>query len=131
MSRKEFIARNKRRMEFMKQIVWYGMALVFLAAWAAAAMAQQYPGNGQGPGPMMQGDQERTLSPEQFAERKTRVLQLLEERRQRIEQEKACVEASKDIEAMRKCRPEPQRSMGRGGYMPGGQGQRPPMGGMQ
>ncbi len=74
---------------------------------------------------MMQQGEKREFTPEQFSDLKSRALKMIEERKTRLEQEKACVEAATNIEEFRKCRPE--RPMGPGGGFRGGmqEGQRP------
>jgi hypothetical protein len=67
---------------------------------------------------MMQSGEKRDVTPEQFSDMKARALKMIEERRTRLDQEKACVEASTNIEELRKCRPE--RPMGPGGGFRGG-----------
>lgn len=105
-----------------------GMVVValFLAALSQGVLAQQGPGGG--PGPAMREMTGKEITPEQFPEVKARVLKMIDERRTRLDQEKACVEASKNDAELRKCRPE--RPMGpgggmQGGGMRGGPGQRP------
>ncbi|MEK6744367.1 MAG: hypothetical protein AABZ15_12185 [Nitrospirota bacterium] len=96
------------------------IVVLFLAALSQAVLAQQGPGGG--PGPAMREGMGKEITPEQFPEVKARILKMLDERRLRIDQEKACVEASKNGEELKKCRPERP-----GGGMQGGPGQqRPP-----
>ncbi len=90
------------------------VAILVLSVMGTTAWAQQEPGQGQGG----RNGTGKTFAPENFQEMKTRVLQMLEERKTRLDQEKACVEKAGTMEDLRKCRPEPQ--MGRGGM--GGQG---------
>jgi len=67
----------------------------------------------------------KEITPEQFPETKARVLKMIDERRTRLDQEKACVQAATNGAELKKCRPE--RQMGPGGGMQGGPGQqRPP-----
>lgn len=99
----------------MRTLTWMVLAVLIVAAVSLTASAQQGPG---GPGPMMQSGEKREVSPEQFSEIKARALKMIEERRTRLEQEKSCVEASTNIEELRKCRPE--RPMGPGGGFRGG-----------
>lgn len=108
----------------MRTLVSSVVAVLFLAAFSQATFAQQVPGGG--PGPAIQEGSGREFAPEQFPEMKARILKMIEERRARLDQEKACVEAAKKAEELRKCRPE--RPMGPGGRHPGGPGQqRSPM----
>lgn len=107
----------------MRTIVCTIVAMLFLAVLSQAGTAQPMPGGGTGPA--LQGQEERTLTPEQFSERKAKLLKLIEQRRARLDQEKTCVEAAKTYDELKKCRPEPRGPMG-----PGGPGQEPPMGGM-
>lgn len=102
-----------------KAIAGMVIVVLFLAALSQAVLAQQGPGDGTGPAMMREGAGRET-TPEQFSETKARVLKMIEERRTRMDQEKACVEASKNDAELRKCRPE--RPMGPGGGMQGGPG---------
>ncbi len=112
-----------------KMIVASTAVVLCLSAPAYPAFAQMNPGDGGGP--MMQDNSGKEPSPEQFSDFKARILSKIEERKKRLDQEKACVEASKNMEDLKNCRPERpaggQRPMG-GGF----QGrQRGPMGGQQ
>ncbi len=82
-------------------------AILFLSILSQISFAQE--GSGQG-GPNGPG---KTFAPENFQETKARVLTMIEQRRTRLDQEKACVEKSSSMEEMKKCRPEPP--MGYGG----------------
>lgn len=114
----------------MKVAVFAAVATLFLSSISPAVLAQQSrPFPGAGPGPMMQGGAGKDFSPEQFTETKTRVLQMLEERKTRLEQEKTCLQAANSIDELQKCRPRPP--MGRPGGMQGGPGQQRPLGGME
>jgi len=98
--------------------------VLFLAALAQAVLAQQGPASGPGPGMMREG-MGKEFTPEQFSETKARVLKLIDERRTRLDQEKACVEKATNDSELKKCRPE--RPMHPGGGMQSGPGQqRPP-----
>lgn len=99
------------------------VAVLFLAALSQAVFAQQVPAGG--PGPAMREGTGGEITPEQFSEMKAGVLKMIDERRTRLDRQKACVEAAANGEDLRKCRPE--RPMGPGGGMQGGPGQqRPP-----
>jgi len=103
-----------------------GMVVVvlFLAALSQAVLAQQGPAGGQGPA--MHEMMGKEITPEQFPEVKARVLKMIDERRTRLDKEKACVEAAANGAELKKCRPE--RAMGgmQGGGMQGGPGQNRP-----
>jgi len=101
------------------------LAVLFLAAGGAAVLGQQAPGGGTGPaGP---GGAGKEFAPEKFPEFKARVLKMLDERKARLEQEKACVEKAANHEELRKCRPEPPAGRGgHGGQSMGAPGQRQP-----
>lgn len=111
----------------MRSVVCAVFAVLFMTAVSQAAFAQQYPG--AGPGPAIQGAEGKEIAPEQFNEMKARILKMIEERRAKLDQEKACVEAAKSADELRNCRPErPMGGGGRGGRFQGGPGgQRPPM----
>ncbi len=112
----------------MRTILCAVFAVLLLTSVSGAAFAQQFPGSG--PGPAVQGVNGKEITPEQFTEMKTRVLTMIEERRARLDQEKACVEAATDVAALRKCRPE--RPMAPDGRFQGGPGQqRQPRPGME
>lgn len=99
------------------------VVILFLAALAQTVIAQQGPSGG--PGPAMHEGMGKEITPEQFSETKARVLKMIDERRARLDQEKACVEAATNGAELKKCRP--QRPMGPDGGMHGGPGQqRPP-----
>ena len=82
--------------------------MLFLAAISSNTFAQQQPGNG--PGPDDQKMMGREITPENFSEMKTRMLTMIEKRRTWLDTEKACVEAAKSADELKKCRPE--RPMG-------------------
>lgn len=116
----------------MRTLLSFVFAVLFVAALSQVAFAQGAPegGPGIGPGPGMQQGAGKEITPEQFNQMKSNVLKMIEERRVRLDQAKACVQAAKNAEELRKCRPE--RPMmgpgGRGGKFQGGPGQgRPPM----
>jgi hypothetical protein len=100
----------------MKVIISLAMAAFFLAVGAHYAPAQDAGGSGKG-------------APESFQDRKARILKMIDERRARLDQAKACVEAATNDDEMRKCRPERPEGMGPGGMMrrggPGNQNRDP------
>jgi hypothetical protein len=111
----------------MRTVLSFVFAVLFLTAFAQAVFAQRFSEGG--PGPAIQEGDGKKIAPEQFSEMKGRVLTMIEERRARLDQEKACVEAATDAAALRKCRPE--RPMGPGGRPQRGPGQQqPPLSGM-
>ena len=93
--------------------------IAFLVIWAFAQAAfgqQGGPGSRPGPG--------NSFTAENFQEQKTRILQMIEQRRIKLDQEKACVEAAQNREDLQKCRPERPDGMGLGRQRgQGGQGQ--------
>ena len=73
----------------------------------------------------------REITPENFSEMKTHMLTMIEKRRTMLDTQKACVEAAKNAEELKACRPERPMGMG-GGNGPGRQrGPRSGMGGQQ
>ncbi len=86
---------------------------LFLLAFSQAALAQQ------GPGPSAQGTG-KSATPEEFKDKKDRILKMIEERRAHLEKAKACVEAAKTDDDLLKCRPERPMGMGPGGMRRGG-----------
>ena len=106
----------------MKTLFSFVVAALFLAAVSQHAFAQQAPGSG--PGPAVQGGKPA----ETFSERKARILTMLEDRKMRIDKEKACVDAAQNSEDLIKCRPDRPMGMGPGSMQQGRHGQqRPPM----
>jgi hypothetical protein len=108
------------------------VALVLAAAGASLVLAQQGqmggPMGGQGAAPGMgRGMQQQEVTPEQFPELKARVLKMLDDRKARLEQERACVEKATNDAEMKKCRPEPPM----GGQQRGPVPPRPPQPGEQ
>ncbi|HEY6009404.1 MAG TPA: hypothetical protein VIU40_13850 [Geobacteraceae bacterium] len=99
------------------------LSLAFLATGSQAVMAQQGPGGGTGPA--LQGEQGRQ-NPASFNDRKARILKMFEQRKARMDEEKACVEKATNDDELVKCRP---MGPGRGGQGMGGPGPRGPMGG--
>jgi hypothetical protein len=117
----------------MRTLFSFVVAVVFLSALSLNAFAQQQPGNGPGPGDQqMMG---REITPENYTEVKARMLTMIEKRRTWLDKEKACVEAAKNADELKKCRPErPMGGMGGGMHQRGPgqqQGGGPGMGGQQ
>jgi len=96
------------------------MLVVVLALAAGAYTAHAQQGQAGGPGPGMREGSAKQMTPEEFPDAKARVLKMLDERKARIAQERACVEKATSHEALKKCRPEPPM----GGQMQRGAGQR-------
>ncbi len=116
----------------MRTVLSFVFAVLLVATLSQVAFAQDAPegGPGMGPGPGMQQGAGKEITPEQFNQMKSNVLKRIEEHRARLDQAKACVQAAKNAEELRKCRPEPPMMGpgGRGGKFPGGPGpERPPM----
>ena len=106
----------------MRVIAFMVMVALVMSAGASLVLAQQGPMGGPGPG--MRGGMQQEVTPEQFPEVKARALKMLDERKAKLEEHRACIEKAQTHEEMKKCRPE--RPMG-GGPMHGGPGpQRPP-----
>ena len=107
----------------MKTLFSFIVAALFLTAISQHAFAEQVPGSN--PGPAVQGGKPA----ETFNDRKSRILTMLEDRKVRLEKEKACVEAAKNSDDLMKCRPERPMGMGPGGMPQGGRPgqQQPPM----
>ncbi len=99
----------------MKKIVGLAVGVLFLSAFSQVAHAQQVPGNGPASG--VRNETGKTVTPEQFQEKKAHVLKMIEEHRAKLDQAKACIEAASNIEELRKCRPEPPMGMGPGAGM--------------
>ncbi|MDA8101154.1 MAG: hypothetical protein M0042_16165 [Nitrospiraceae bacterium] len=110
----------------MRKVTGITAVVLVLAFGAFAAWAEQGPASGTGPAMQGAGGNRET-----FSERKARILKLFDERKTRLEQEKACVDAAQNDEDLMKCRPQRPMRGGEGG--PDGRrgGPRPqmPMGG--
>ncbi len=105
----------------MRIVAIIAVVVLFLTAGHFVVFAQQGPSGGPGPG--MQEQMKKESAPEKFPEFKARVLKMLDERKTRLEQERACVEKATTHEEIKKCRPEPPM----GGQMHRGPGQQGPM----
>jgi len=114
----------------MRTLFSLAVAVLFLAAFSSNTLAQQ---PGSGPGPNDQKMMGREITPENFNEIRSRMLTMIEKRKTMLDTEKTCVEAAKNAEELKKCRPE--RPMGMGGMRQNGPGQqqgtRSDMGGQQ
>lgn len=101
----------------MRSLLVVFCAVLLLTVTAPLAFGQMMPGGGA---PMFHERDAKELTPEQFSEMKARMLKMLDERKARLEQEKACVDAAKNADELRKCRPEPPMGpMGQGGRFRG------------
>jgi len=104
----------------MRTMISFALVVLFLSALSQLTFAQQ---SGSSSVPAVQDGAGKGITPESFKDIKARVLTMLEERRTRLDKEKACVETAQNAEELRKCRPE--RPMGPGGNFQRGQGQQP------
>jgi hypothetical protein len=86
----------------MKVILTFTVATLFVAIFSLVAIAQQNPGGG--PSPAVPQGTEKQLTPEQFAAMKSRILNMIDERRSKLDEEKACVEAALTPAELRKCK---------------------------
>jgi hypothetical protein len=73
----------------------------FLAVGPAAVLAQQ--GQMGGPGPGGQEGMQKQFAPKQFPEVKAQRLKMIDERRARLDQERACAEKTANREELQKC----------------------------
>jgi len=109
----------------MKRILVIVIAAVFVFSMAQSLFAQA-PADGTPP--MLRGD--KPAQPQSFEETRASILKRIDDRIRRSTEERACVDASKNMDELKKCRPE--RPAPPGGQMPGGSGmmqrQQPPMG---
>jgi hypothetical protein len=105
----------------MRNVALLVVVVLVLIAGSFTAHAQQGPAGG--PGPALREGATNEFSPEQFPEVKARVLKMLDERRERLGQERACVEKATNHEDLKKC----QRKPPIGGPSPRGSGQQRPM----
>jgi len=117
----------------MRTLFSLAAAVLFLAALSSYTFAQQQPCNG--PCPDDQKMMGREITTENFNEMKAHMLTMIEKRKTWLDTEKACVEAAKSADELKKCRPErPMGGMGVGMHQRGPgrqQGGRPGMGGQQ
>jgi hypothetical protein len=95
----------------MKTLFSLAVAVLFLTVFSPTTFAQQQPGSGPDDRRMMG----REITPENFSEMRSHMLTMIEKRRTMLDTEKTCVEASKNADELKKCRPE--RPMGMGGGM--------------
>lgn len=107
----------------MKIFVSMAASLLIVLVFSVFVLAQQGPGAGPGPG--FQQGTGKQVTPEQFTGMKTHVLNMIEARRAKLDEAKACATAATTPDELRKCRPEHPM----GGRGPGMRGQRGP--GMQ
>jgi hypothetical protein len=92
----------------MRTVLSFVFAVLLVATVSQVSFAQDPPegGPGMGPGPGMQQGAGKEITPEQFNQMKSNMLKMIDERKAMLDQEKACVQAAKNAEELRKCRPE-------------------------
>jgi len=97
----------------MRVLSSLAVAVLFLAANSPNTVAQQHTSNKPCNGPCHDDREvlEKEITPENFSEMRSRLLAMIEKRRTKLDSEKACLEAAKNAEALKKCRPE--QSMGK------------------
>jgi hypothetical protein len=78
------------------------IAALILSVFSLAAVAQQDTGGG--PGPAVRQGNEKQMTPEEFIAFKSRILNMIEVRRTKLDEEKVCVEAATTPTQIRKCR---------------------------
>lgn len=108
------------------------LAVMLLTALSHISLAQTYAADGNAP--VFKGEGDKEFSQENFSEIKANILKRIEFRSKRLNEEKVCVEAAKDMSELKKCRPErPDRPGGTGGQEGKGQQkfQKPPTGTQQ
>ena len=96
----------------MRTLFSLAVVVLFLSAFSPNAIAQQQPPNDQN----MMG---REITPENFSEVKARMLTMIEKRRAMLDTHKACVEAAKNADELKKCRPDRPMGMGGPGHQDG------------
>jgi hypothetical protein len=101
----------------MRSILRFAVVVLFLTGISQVSPAQQSPSDQAGP-----NGTGKTVTPEQFQERKARILKMIETRKAMLDQATTCVEAATNNDELRKCRPERPEGMGRGGRRRGGPG---------
>ncbi len=85
----------------MKMTIVFILAAMLLLSYASASFGQAPPENTT----PMRGFQGREITPENFNQVKSDILQRMAERMQRITEENACVEAASNPDELKKCRP--------------------------
>ena len=101
----------------MRGILRFAVLVLFLTGISQVALAQQGTG-----GQAAQGTTGKTITPEQFQQRKDYILKMIDERRAKLDQAKTCVETATNNDELRKCRPERPERMGPGGRRHSGPG---------
>ena len=102
----------------MRFILRFAIVVLFLTGLSQVALAQQAGG------PPAPGTTGKTAAPEQFQDRKARILKMIDERRANLDKARACIEAASNNDELRKCRPERPEGMGPG-RRHGGPGRQP------
>lgn len=102
------VVREVKKEVSLQRIFAIVVCVALLAASAPLVFDRMMPGTGGAP--MFRDREAKELALEQFPEMTARVLKRIEERRTKLDQEKACVEVSRTAEELRKCRPEPPRN---------------------
>ena len=110
----------------MKKTMILILAVMLLTAFSHISLTQTYAADGNPP--VFKGEGDKEISSENFSEIKAGLLKRIEFRAKRLNEEKVCVEAAKDMSELKKCKPE--RPDGPGGQRGTGQQkfQKPPMG---
>src|SRR5208283_390927 len=86
----------------MRTLLSLVVAALILSIFSLAAVAQQDTVGG--PGPVVGQGNEKQMTPEEFIAFKSRILNMIEVRRIKLDEEKVCVEAAMTPTQIRKCR---------------------------
>jgi len=83
---------------------WFSLvvAALILSVFSLVAFAQQ--NSDSGPGPAFRQGSDRQMTPEEFTAHKSRILDMIEIRRTKLDEEKVCVEAATTPAQLRKCK---------------------------
>lgn len=99
----------------MKKAMVFIFTVVLLIAFAKVSFSEMRAEN-MPPSP---GMEMKNVTPENFNEAKSGILQKIEERLKRLNEEKACVQAASSPDELNKCRPQRPRGPGpKGMQMP-------------
>lgn len=86
----------------MRKTIVFIFTVVLLGAFAKVSFSEMRGENMPPP----QGMGMKNITPENFNEAKAGILQKIEERLKRLNEEKACVQAASDADGLKQCRPQ-------------------------
>ncbi len=117
---------RRKEVKKMRKTIVLIFALMLLVAFAGASYAQPPEG---GAGPAVKEGGQKEITPEKFGEFKEMLLKRIDDRIKRLQDERVCVEAAKNNEDLKKCRPaRPEGQRGPAGQEGQQRPPKPPMG---